>query len=86
MKMQVKAVTRTSSIDGSHIPDHLFNHSGYAEGGRIVHLECGHEFVIPSNDPAPTQFDCRYCSRVLTIEEQRENRMLHQVEAGRRLR
>ncbi|MGB8887120.1 MAG: hypothetical protein WCC87_10385 [Candidatus Korobacteraceae bacterium] len=77
MKMRVVAVTRGES----HMPDGWFNHEAYAVVDRIAHLECGHEFVIPRDAPSPSHFDCRYCSRVQTVEEKdREDRRRHQAE------
>lgn len=44
--------------------------------GWILHLECGHEFGVKGIvlNPAPAKFECRYCSRVATIEEMDDQR------------
>jgi hypothetical protein len=85
VKMKVMAVTRETR-DGRHIPEYWYNDRGFVAAVRVVHLECGHEFQIPMDAPSPSQFDCRYCSHVPTIEEQREARIAHQAEAERQLR
>ncbi len=49
--------------------------------GRIVHLECGHEFQVPIDALEPSYFDCRYCLQVQTIEEKdRDDRRRHEAE------
>lgn len=100
MKMRVKAVTNNwrgeelTAIRQAHATAGLGLLSYEAETavehfrqgrGKIVHLECGHEFRIDLDDSSPSQFDCRYCSHVPTIEEQREARIAHQAETERQL-
>lgn len=36
---------------------------------KILHLACGHEVKIPGMAAAPNKVECRYCSRVKTLEE-----------------
>lgn len=40
---------------------------------KILHLGCGHEVKIPGTAAAPNKVECRYCSRVKTLEEQQES-------------
>lgn len=92
MKMLVKAITPNwSRAEGTGAIDR--GQDAYvslrAERGRIVHLECGHEFRIPIDAPYPSHFDCTYCSRVPTIEEAEQylkDRHTHQSESERNLR
>lgn len=89
MKMKVKAVTRnwTAAEQDQALRQGIDEYGRLAaERGKIVHLECGHEFQIPLGSRDPEDYDCKYCSHVPTIEEQREARMAHQLEAERQLR
>lgn len=36
---------------------------------KILHLACGHEVKISGMASVPNKVDCRYCSRVKTLEE-----------------
>ena len=89
MKMKVKAVTRnwTAAEQDEALRQGIDEyHRLAAERGKIVHLECGHEFPISLKTADPEHWDCKYCSHVPTIEEQREARAAHLVEAERQLR
>jgi hypothetical protein len=68
MKMKVEVITRGYPPEFGY-PRRYRDNQPIALGDRIVHLECGHEFIIPDDAPAPSYFDCRYCSQVQTIEE-----------------
>jgi hypothetical protein len=89
MKMKVKAVTRnwTAAEQDEKLREGLTAYRIFAaQRGKIVHLECGHEYQITMDRADPETYECKYCSHVPTIEEQREARIAHQAEAERPLR